>query len=75
MALGGLRPVTTPVLPWHTRRKPKNRLYSCRFRLGTEQLLTEADGKSWISYEDFAVALADEIERPAHIRRRFTVGY
>lgn len=46
-----------------------------RFRLGTDQLLTAADGKSWISYEDFALALADEIERPAHIRRRFTVGY
>lgn len=46
-----------------------------RFRLGTDQLLTAADGKSWISFEDFAVALADEIERPAHIRARFTVGY
>lgn len=46
-----------------------------RFRLGTDQLLTGADGKSWISFEDYAVALADEIERPAHIRRRFTVGY
>jgi uncharacterized protein len=45
------------------------------FRLGTDQLLTAADGKSSISFEDFAVALADEIERPAHIRRRFTVGY
>jgi len=46
-----------------------------RFRLGTDRLLTGADGKSWISFEDFAVALADEIERPAHIRQRFTVGY
>lgn len=46
-----------------------------RFRLGTDQLLTAADGKSWISFEDFAVALADEIERPAHVRQRFTVGY
>ncbi|WP_338690878.1 NAD(P)-dependent oxidoreductase [Bradyrhizobium sp. 26S5] len=46
-----------------------------KFRLGTDQLLTAMDGKSWISFEDFAVALADEIERPAHIRRRFTVGY
>ncbi len=46
-----------------------------KFRLGTDQLLTNADGKSWISFEDFAVALADEIERPAHIRQRFTVGY
>jgi putative NADH-flavin reductase len=46
-----------------------------KFRLGTGQLLTAADGKSWISFEDFAIALADEIERPAHIRKRFTVGY
>jgi putative NADH-flavin reductase len=46
-----------------------------RFRLGTDQLLTGADGKSWISFEDYAVAMADEIERPAHIRERFTVGY
>jgi uncharacterized protein len=46
-----------------------------KFRVGTDQLLTAADGKSWISFEDFAVALADEIERPAHIRTRFTVGY
>jgi len=46
-----------------------------KFRLGTDQLLTASDGKSWISFEDFAVALADEIERPAHVRTRFTVGY
>ena len=46
-----------------------------KFRLGTDQLLTAEDGKSWISFEDFAVALADEIEQPAHIRKRFTVGY
>jgi uncharacterized protein len=37
--------------------------------------LTAADGKSSISCEEFAVALADEIDRPAHIRRRFNVGY
>jgi len=46
-----------------------------KFRLGTDQLLTASDGKSCISFEDFAVALADEIERPAHVRTRFTVGY
>jgi putative NADH-flavin reductase len=46
-----------------------------KFRLGGDQLLVGADGKSWISFEDYAVALADEIERPAHLRRRFTVGY
>ena len=45
------------------------------FRLGKDDLLTAADGKSHISYEDYAVALLDEIERPAHSRQRFTVGY
>ena len=46
-----------------------------KFRLGTDQLLVDAEGKSFISFEDFAVAMADEIERPAHQRARFTVGY
>ncbi|MCT6795173.1 NAD(P)-dependent oxidoreductase [Klebsiella pneumoniae subsp. pneumoniae] len=45
-----------------------------KFRLGGDQLLTGDQG-SRISFEDFAVALVDEIERPAHSRRRFTVGY
>jgi uncharacterized protein len=45
------------------------------FRLGDDTLLTGADGKSWISYEDFAIAMLDEVETPRHIRRRFTVGY
>jgi len=45
------------------------------FRLGGDSLLTSAEGKSWITYEDYAVALVDEIEKPAHRRQRFTVGY
>ena len=46
-----------------------------KFRLGEDDLLSDAEGKSHISYEDYAVALLDEIERPAHSRQRFTVGY
>lgn len=46
-----------------------------KFRLGKDQLLTAADGKSSISMEDYAIALADEIEHPRHSRQRFTVGY
>jgi len=46
-----------------------------KFRLGDDQLLVDSAGRSWISFEDFAVAMADEIERPAHVRKRFTVGY
>ena len=48
---------------------------SAKFRLGGDQLLVDAHGKSWISMEDYAIALADELESPRHSRRRFTVGY
>ncbi|HUK61085.1 MAG TPA: NAD(P)-dependent oxidoreductase [Stellaceae bacterium] len=46
-----------------------------KFRLGGDHLLVAADGTSSISMEDFAIAMADEIEAPRHSRRRFTVGY
>jgi putative NADH-flavin reductase len=46
-----------------------------QYRTGGDQLLSDANGKSWISMEDYAVAMADEIEKPAHLRQRFTVGY
>jgi uncharacterized protein len=45
------------------------------FRLGTDSLLIDANGRSRISYEDFAVALVNEVETGAHHRQRFTVGY
>ncbi len=45
------------------------------FRLGDDQLLVDAQGKSRISMEDYAIALVDELELPKHTRRRFTVGY
>ena len=53
--------------------KPGQR--SGKFRLGNDQLLVDATGKSEISVQDYAVAMIDELERPAHVRRRFTVGY
>ncbi|SHG56656.1 NAD(P)-dependent oxidoreductase [Streptoalloteichus hindustanus] len=46
-----------------------------RFRLGGDQLLVDAAGTSRISAEDYAVALLDEVEKPAHTRQRFTVAY
>ncbi|WP_288463519.1 NAD(P)-dependent oxidoreductase [uncultured Pseudomonas sp.] len=46
-----------------------------RFRLGDDTLLFDAAGDSHISYEDFSVALLEEVERPVHHRTRFTVGY
>jgi uncharacterized protein len=45
-----------------------------QFRLGTDTLLSNEQGSS-ISFEDYAIALVDEIEQPRHVRQRFTVGY
>lgn len=39
-----------------------------KFRLGTDQLLKDANGQSRISVEDYAMAMIDEVERPVHIR-------
>jgi uncharacterized protein len=48
---------------------------SGRYRTGSDQLLVDDKGVSRISVEDYAVALVDELERPAHPRQRFTVAY
>jgi putative NADH-flavin reductase len=45
------------------------------FRLGRDHLLEDDKGKSEISREDFAIAILDEIEKPKHIRQRFTAAY
>ncbi|MDF1776570.1 MAG: NAD(P)-dependent oxidoreductase [Rhizobiaceae bacterium] len=46
-----------------------------RFRYGKDHLLIDEEGNSKISFEDFALALVDELEQPRYIRQRFTVGY
>ncbi|AXK53436.1 MULTISPECIES: NAD(P)-dependent oxidoreductase [Pseudomonas] len=46
-----------------------------QFRLGQDDLLVSAQGRSWISFADYAIAMLDEVEKPAHRRQRFTVGY
>jgi hypothetical protein len=46
-----------------------------KFRLGGDEVVTAADGKSSISYDDYAIALVDELEKPRHVRGRFTIGY
>lgn len=46
-----------------------------RYRVGGEQVLFDAKGKSTISFEDYAVALLDELEKRQHVRGRFTVAY
>lgn len=46
-----------------------------KFRLGNDQLLVDEKGESRISLSDYAAAMIDELEKPAHSRARFTVGY
>jgi len=46
-----------------------------RFRIGGDQPVMDADGRSRISAEDAAVALIDEAELPRFVQRRFTIGY
>jgi putative NADH-flavin reductase len=46
-----------------------------RYRTADDVLLTDEDGKSFISAADLAVAVLDEIEQPKHSRRRFHVAY
>lgn len=46
-----------------------------KFRLGKDCLIVDDKGNSRISVEDYAVAMVDEMEKPAHHYERFTIGY
>ncbi|HET7230138.1 MAG TPA: NAD(P)-dependent oxidoreductase [Longimicrobium sp.] len=45
------------------------------YRTTIDQFITDEQGRSHISYDDYAVALLDEAEKPQHIGRRFGVAY
>lgn len=45
------------------------------YRIGGNQMLKDAKGKSMISMEDFSVALIDEAETSGHVGTRFSVAY
>ena len=46
-----------------------------KFRLGKDDLISDAQGNSKISFDDLAIALVDELEKPQHQHQRFTIGY
>ncbi len=71
---GATRPPPTPT-PTPTRRSIYPGERTGRFRLGGDQPVLDAEGRSRISFEDCAVALLDEAELPRRIQRRFTIGY
>ena len=46
-----------------------------KFRLGKDNMIVDDQGESSVSVEDYAVAMIDEVEYPAHHYERFTIGY
>ncbi len=46
-----------------------------KYRTTDDKVLFDPAGKSFISFDDYAVAVLDELERPGHIGRRFGVAY
>jgi len=56
--------------PNHAQLGPEH--IGCRIN---DKIGIEPAGDSKISVEDFAVAMIDELEKPSHVRQRFTVGY
>jgi putative NADH-flavin reductase len=57
--------------PMHLERGERTGHY----RLGTDTPVFDAEGHCRLSVADLAVAIVDEIERPAHQRQRFTAAY
>lgn len=45
------------------------------YRLGRDHILDDANHRSFITTGDYAAAMLDEAERPAHHRERFTLAY
>lgn len=46
-----------------------------KYRMGKDNLLVDENGDSFISVEDYAVAMVDELETPKHHKERFTAAY
>jgi len=46
-----------------------------KYRLGKDELVVDSKGESKISVQDYAKAMIDEFENPAHHNERFTIGY
>ena len=45
------------------------------YRLGKDDLIVDGEGNSHISVQDYADAMVNELEKPAHHKERFTIGY
>ncbi|MCO1597998.1 NAD(P)H-binding protein [Micromonospora sp. RHAY321] len=61
--------VSPPPLEFHPGERTGH------YRTGTDQPVTDEQGRSVLTYEDLAVAIVDEIEQPRHQNARFTAAY
>ncbi|WP_431942296.1 NAD(P)-dependent oxidoreductase [Micromonospora marina] len=61
--------VSPPPLEFHPGERTGH------YRTGTDHPVTDAQGRSVLTYEDLAVAIVDEIENPRFANARFTVAY
>jgi putative NADH-flavin reductase len=46
-----------------------------KYRTTDDKLLVDDKGKSFITFEDYAAAVLDELEHPQHVAKRFGVAY
>ncbi|SIR05994.1 NAD(P)-dependent oxidoreductase [Micromonospora avicenniae] len=61
--------VSPPPLEFHPGERTGH------YRTGTDEPVTDDQGRSVLTYEDLAVAIVDEIEHPRHENMRFSVAY
>ncbi|WP_200211261.1 NAD(P)-dependent oxidoreductase [Micromonospora coerulea] len=61
--------VSPPPLEFHPGERTGH------YRTGTDEPVTDAQGRSVLTYEDLAVAIVDEIENPRFANARFTAAY
>ncbi|MGK5738612.1 NAD(P)-dependent oxidoreductase [Micromonospora sp. URMC 103] len=61
--------VSPPPLEFHPGERTGH------YRTGGDEPVTDAQGRSVLTYEDLAVAIVDEIENPRHENMRFTAAY
>ena len=46
-----------------------------KFRLGKDSVVRDTEGNSKISYDDYAIAMVDELDQGNNLKGRFTIGY
>ena len=46
-----------------------------KYRLGLENPVFDKNNRCVLSVEDLAVVIADELENPKHLQKRFTAAY